>query len=325
MLRVETKLSDKSAKSQNSSGGIWVKHPLRHLAVLVAFILLSGLHPIPGSSYVYADNEAIEDQVAGIFFEESAKDKIRVVILDFTALSSDTDKELSQIELKDLGSRFTEEFIANILRKIRDAGKRDKISIIDRSKLDTILQEKKIPSTGITERTAIEIGAIAGLDVIVIGSLRVADKSFIATAKVVRVKDGEILSIAKEDRLEKPAAAQTPITILDIVETVRIGSYKALPLNLTSGGILNAAITVVRGNSLDIYIISGSELENLKNRKEFKNIADFTAMKMKSYKRSGHLAPGDYYLVLRDSSLGIFSAQSSEMKITIQLEPRRKN
>jgi hypothetical protein len=47
----------------------------------------------------------------------------------------------------------------------------------------------------------------------------------------------------------------------------------------------------------------------------------FTAEKMKSFKRSADLGSGDYYLVVRDSSLGVFSAQSSDVKIIVQLKP----
>jgi len=298
-----------------------VRRPLLSLLIGAAFVLLSGSHPLVERSFANANDEAIDDQVAVVLIEEPAQGKIRVVIPDFIVSPANNEKKLPENEMKDLGTRFTEEFIANIISKIKDAGKRDKISIIDRSKLDEILREKKFPTTDITEHNATEIGGAAGLDVIVIGSLRVADKSFIATAKVVRVKDGEILSIAKENRQEKPAAPAPPVTILDTVEKIKLASYKALPLNLTSGGILNVTVNVVHGNPLDIYVLSSSELDNFKNGKTFKNIADFPAAEMKNYKRSAHLGPGDYYLVLRDKSVGIFSARSTEIQITVQLEP----
>ena len=39
------------------------------------------------------------------------------------------------------------------------------------------------------------------------------------------------------------------------------------------------------------------------------------------YKRSGLLGEGVYYLVLRDASLGILSASSSDIKVSARLEP----
>jgi hypothetical protein len=266
----------------------------------------------------------MEDQVARILIEESAAKKIKVAFLDFSVLSADTERKLSEKELKDLGTQYTEEFIAGIIHKIKDSGKRDKISIIDRSRLDDILREKKLPVTGVTERTVTEIGRIAGLDLMITVRIHLAVNSLTATAKVVRVKDGEILAIARQDKQEKQekqaSIAHTTVTLLDTIEKLKIGFYKALPLSLTSGGTLKVIVDVVHGNPMDINVIRGSELKNFKDQNEFKDEAEFTATKMKKYKRSANLNNGDYYLVIRDSSLGIFSVQNSEVKITVQLE-----
>jgi hypothetical protein len=301
-----------------------VRHPLFSLLRLTAFFILSCILVILGRSYVYAGSEAIEDQVARILIEESAGGRIKVVILDFSVSSADPERKLSEKELKDRGAQYNEEFTANLINKLKDAGKRDKISIIDSSRLDDILREKNLPITGAPERSSTEIGRLAGLDVIISGRIKIAGNSVTAMAKVVRVKDGEILTIAKQDRQEKQekqaAIAHTTVTLLDTLEKLKIGSYKALPLSLTSDGTLKVAIDVVRGNSMDINVIPGSELKNFEDQKEFKDVADFAATKMKKYKRSANLNKGDYYIVIRDSSLGIFSVQNSEVKITVQVE-----
>jgi hypothetical protein len=142
-----------------------------------------------------------------------------------------------------------------------------------------------------------------------------------ATAKVIRVKDGEILDIVKQDKQEKPSpTVHTPATVLlETVEKLEIGSYKAFPLNLPSNGTLDVTVDVLRGNPVDVAVIPGTELENLKERKEFKKVGRFTATKTKSYKRSVDLGSGDYYLVLRDSSLGVFSVQHSDIKVQVRL------
>ncbi len=298
-----------------------MRRPLINLLTVTAFLIVFGLLPMPGRSYVYAGDEAMEDQVARILIEESAAKKIKVAFLDFSVLSADTERKLSENELKDLGTQYTEEFIAGIIHKIKESGKRDKISIIDRSRLDDILRAKKLPVTGVTERTVTEIGRIAGLDLMITVRIHLAGNSLTATAKVVRVKDGEILAIARQEKQEKQAPlAHTMVTLLDTIEKLKIGSYKALPLSLTSGGTLKVTVDVVRGNPMDINVIPDSELKNFKDQKEFINVADFTATTMKRYKRSANLNNGDYYLVIRDSSLGIFSVQNSEVKITVQLE-----
>jgi hypothetical protein len=225
--------------------------------------------------------------------------------------------------LKDWGILYTEEFIANLMNKIREAGKRDKISIIDRSRLDDILREKNLPIMAIPERTTSEIGRLAGVDVIISGRLQIAGNTITAMTKVVRVKDGKILDIVKQDKQEKPSPiAHAPVIILERVEELKIGTYTALPLNVPSGGTLSVTIDVIHGNPIDINVIPRSDLENFKVQKKFNNVSDFMATKIKSYKRSANVENGeDYYLVLRDSSLGIFTAQRSEIKIIVQLEP----
>ena len=299
-----------------------MKHPFVRLLMLAAFLIGTGILPLFEKSSVFAVSETVEDQVAHILIEESSKGKIKVVIFDFSVSSVNTEKKSSEAELKETGARFTEEFIANIIDKIKDSGKRDNIAIIDRGRLDDILRGKKPPVTDSMERSPTDIGKIAGLDVIITGRVTISRDSLAAAAKVVRVKDGEILIIARQDSQGKPAAiVHTPITIVDIVEKIKIGDWKAVPLNLASGGILDVTITVVHGNPIDVYVMPGPELDNFKNQKEFKDVIDFTAMKTRNYKRSGDLSNGDYYLVLRDSSLGIFSTRSSDVKITVQLKP----
>jgi len=299
-----------------------VRHPLFTLLIVTASILMSGILFVTGIPQATAGDKTIEERVAGILFEESAQGKIKVVILDFSVSSEDTERKFSEKELKDRGSQYAEDFTANLVNKISSAGKRDKISIIDRGKLDDVLREKNLPITAISERRTTEIGRIAGVDVIITGRLMVSGNDVAATVKMVRVKDGEILDIVKQDKQEKASPVDhTPVTMLETVEKLKIGSSKVFSLNLLNGGTVNVTVDVLRGNPIDINIIPGSELENFKGNKKFNSVADFTTAKMKSYKRSAHLDSGNYYLVLRDSSLGFFSVQSSEIKIMVQLEP----
>jgi hypothetical protein len=92
-------------------------------------------------------------------------------------------------------------------------------------------------------------------------------------------------------------------------------------LSLTFSGTLNLSVDVVRGNPVDIFLIDQSEFENYQNHKQFNHYTNFTADKTKVYKRSARLAEGTYYLVLRDNTLGILSASSSDVKVMARLEP----
>jgi TolB-like protein len=297
-----------------------VRYPPFTVKAITASLIVSGVLFVFGNSYAHAGNTAIADQVADILYEESARGKIRVVILDFSVSAAPGEGKLSEKESKDMGTRFTDEFTADIMNRIKDSGKREKIAVYDRSRLDDILRERKASATDNTERTPIEIGRLAGVDVVISGRIQAAGDSVTATAKVLRVKDGEILDIVKQDRREKPSTtAHDSIPLLETVEKLEIGADKAFPLNLPSGGTLNVTVDVLRGNPIDVTVIPGPELENFKKRKEFKKVALFTATNMKSYRRSADLAAGEYYLVVRDSSLGVFSVQRSDIKIQVRL------
>ena len=58
--------------------------------------------------------------------------------------------------------------------------------------------------------------------------------------------------------------------------------------------------------------------EDWTNVKVFEN---FNATKTKTYRRTGQLNQGSYYLVMRDTSLGILSARASDISVKVQLNP----
>src|SRR5574337_205566 len=218
---------------------------LHHWIIAACLIVFS---PLPGALHAYATNGTIEDQISAILIEESAREKIKVVVFDFGVSFSDPGKKPSENELKDLRDRLTEEFIASLFDKIKNSVNRDKISIIDRSKLDAILREKSLTKTGPTELNATELGALAGIDIVITGRAQITGTSPMITAKVVRVKDGEILSVVKRDAKETAPPAQTPLTIIDQVEKLKIGTWTALPVNLKYSGTFNITVNVTQGN-----------------------------------------------------------------------------
>jgi len=48
---------------------------------------------------------------------------------------------------------------------------------------------------------------------------------------------------------------------------------------------------------------------------------DFSAAKTTLYRRNARLGKGTYYLVVRDTSLGILSASASDISVKVQLNP----
>ena len=112
-----------------------------------------------------------------------------------------------------------------------------------------------------------------------------------------------------------------PMELRDAIENLPASSWKAVPLPVTYDGTLSIELEVVRGNPVDVYVLNGTNIESLKAGAQFQHYPTFEATKTKTYKRTGRLTSGAYYLVLRDASLGILSASSSDIKVSARLEP----
>jgi hypothetical protein len=114
-----------------------------------------------------------------------------------------------------------------------------------------------------------------------------------------------------------------PLTVTDEVENVPAASWKSLNYNFPSGGKLDITVRVVNGNPIDIFLIPADQMDTIK-RKEWGNVktyGDFNATKTMTYHRTAQLGPGSYYLVLRDTSLGVLSARASDVSVKTILTP----
>ena len=119
------------------------------------------------------------------------------------------------------------------------------------------------------------------------------------------------------------AAVHAPITLQDEVQNLPASSWKAIALNLPYSGTLNVNLEVVRGNPIDVFLTTTEQLETLKKEQwnQVRVYTDFSASKTKTYRRSSQLGQGNYYLVLRDTSLGILSSTASDISVKVQLNP----
>lgn len=118
-------------------------------------------------------------------------------------------------------------------------------------------------------------------------------------------------------------AVHAPITLQDEIQNLPASSWKALALNLPYSGTLSVNLEVVRGNPIDVFLTTTDELETMKKDQwnQVRVYMDFNASKTKTYRRSGQLSQGNYYLVLRDTSLGILSMSASDISVKVQLNP----
>ena len=118
-------------------------------------------------------------------------------------------------------------------------------------------------------------------------------------------------------------AVRAPIAVKDSVENVPAASWKAIAFDLPYPGTVDVSLEVVNGNPMDVVVTTPDQLEVLKQNgwSHMRVFTDFNAVKTKTYRRTGQLGQGSYYLVMRDISLGILSQRASDISVKVQLNP----
>ena len=107
------------------------------------------------------------------------------------------------------------------------------------------------------------------------------------------------------------------------VENLPASSWKAVALNLPYSGEIDVKLEVVSGNPVDVFVTTPDQLDAMKKAQwnQVRVYPDFNATQTKAYRRSARLGQGVYYLVLRDTSLGILSSSASDISVKVQLNP----
>jgi len=119
------------------------------------------------------------------------------------------------------------------------------------------------------------------------------------------------------------SAVRVPITLKDEVENVPANSWKAVGLDLPYSGAVDVSLQVTQGNPVDVFVVPPDQLDTIKKEdwNDVKVYGDFNATKTKTYKRTGQLGQGSYYLVVRDTSPGPPSSHATDVSVKVQLNP----
>jgi TolB-like protein len=118
--------------------------------------------------------------------------------------------------------------------------------VIERAKLDEVLQEQRLQVSGVVDdRTAVDVGRVAGADAIVVGSVSVVGSTTTVSARVIDTQSSEVL-VARNTRAD---AADLP-AVEKMSENVAIMIYNELPL--VQGSVINTDGDV-------IYIDAGND------------------------------------------------------------------
>ena len=118
-------------------------------------------------------------------------------------------------------------------------------------------------------------------------------------------------------------AFRAPITLKDEVENVSSNSWKVVGLDLPYSGAVDVSLEVVQGNPVDVFVVPSDQLDTMK-KGDWSNVkvySDFNATKTKTFKRTGLLGQGSYYLVMRDTSPGIPSSRAYDISVKVKLSP----
>ena len=105
--------------------------------------------------------------------------------------------------------------------------------VIERGAMDQVMNEQALGMSGmVDEETAVQVGKLAGADVIVVGTINIAEGFGKVSARGIDTETAEMI-VAKESQTGEPSMAN----LESLVENVAILIYNALPL--VEGYIVN--------------------------------------------------------------------------------------
>lgn len=120
------------------------------------------------------------------------------------------------------------------------------------------------------------------------------------------------------------SVAHTPITLTDETQNLRAYSWRSIAVQPPYNGTLDVTLDVVDGNPLDVRLVDPSLMDVMKRTNDWRALqgdVNFSAVKSTTYHRMAPIRQGTYFLVLRDTSLGILSQKATDVAVKITLNP----
>jgi TolB-like protein len=101
-----------------------------------------------------------------------------------------------------------------------------RFKVIERAKLEEVLQEQRLQVSGVVDdRTAVDVGRVAGADAIVVGSVSVIGPTTTVSARVIDTQSSEVI-VARNTRADRTNLED----VEKLTENVGIMIYNELPL-----------------------------------------------------------------------------------------------
>jgi TolB-like protein len=154
----------------------------------------------PGQAVLIAQNNASMSEKNAVEDEDSASVMVTEIAKHLHKLPNQrvTVADFTDIEGNDLeeGKLFTEQIITRMLRHGR-------FRVIERSRLNTILDEKKLNLAGMTQEQEKEIGTLLNVDAIISGTIAHFDDVEEIHARMIDVRTGEIYCAVEHRKGQK--------------------------------------------------------------------------------------------------------------------------
>jgi TolB-like protein len=153
------------------------------MAAVMLLISFSGCAAMKSKASAGKTKDIVRE-ITGMVAQKAKTGSIkRIAIIEFTAISGDESGE---------GKLITERLITSIVNE-------GFVSVIERNKIDKLLEEQKLQFSGIIDAsTAKEVGMMLGVDAMVIGTIAKTGDTNEVNARLIDVKTGEILGATTE-------------------------------------------------------------------------------------------------------------------------------
>jgi len=211
---------------------------------------------------------------------------------------------LSEQERKDYSDMLSNKKQAELLK--RYALRRNEIKFVERSQLQPIMEEHKFSMSGLTESNTVQIGKLAGLDIIFLYTAFQSQTSF----KAILVNTGEILASQTD------GASLTPQkkTLINQTYNVPAASYQQLGFTFPQNSVVE--INFQSNLDINVWFVTEADLIAFSRNSRFSYYP--TASGQRIYNGNFTIkipTTGSYYFVL-DNKFSIMTPKRVSVSMT---------
>ncbi len=119
------------------------------------------------------------------------------------------------------------------------------------------------------------------------------------------------------------AAPHRRIILVDDVDHLPPLAWKAIPMTLPSSGIVNIDVRVIRGNPIDAFLTTPDQFD-IPKKVEWNGLKiyrDISITGTRTFRWTGRLEQGGFYLVVRDMTVPIPTTPTSDISVKVLLDP----